>query len=248
MEFPLLRRQLMKLMVPTEAALSVFMFTGHAMARANSGDANAQALVRMLTPLLKFRACRDNVPVATGAMEIRGGNGYIEDWVNARLIRDAQVGLLWEGTSNINALDVTTRAIGRVGAHQALLSALEDKVADATALPSQFRGALSAQLKRAFDFAESVAADPESEDQARVATNALYYATAAALLAWEGVRSGMQGKDARRLLLSRMVLEHRLAPRDPLVNGDSSYDRKAAAALLSDEPIGLDEAAELLLI
>ena len=70
-------------------------------------------MLRILTPLVKFRACRDNVAVATGAMEVRGGNGYIEEWVNARLIRDAQVGLLWEGTSNINALDVIGRAVGR---------------------------------------------------------------------------------------------------------------------------------------
>ena len=61
------------------------------------------ALLRILTPLLKLRACRDNIPVATGAMEVRGGNGYIEEWVNARLVRDAHIGVLWEGTSNINA-------------------------------------------------------------------------------------------------------------------------------------------------
>ena len=38
-------------------------------------------------------------------MEMRGGNGYIEDFVNARLVRDAHLGVLWEGTSNIAALD-----------------------------------------------------------------------------------------------------------------------------------------------
>ena len=37
--------------------------------------------MRILTAVLKFRACRDNIRVATGAMEVRGGNGYIEDWV-----------------------------------------------------------------------------------------------------------------------------------------------------------------------
>ena len=70
-------------------------------------------MLRMLTPLVKFRACRDNITVATGAMEVRGGNGYIEEWVNARLVRDAQVGVLWEGTSNIIALDIFTRAVGK---------------------------------------------------------------------------------------------------------------------------------------
>ena len=85
---------------------------------------DAESLLRILTPLLKFRACRDNIPVATGAMEVRGGNGYIEEWVNARLVRDAHIGVLWEGTSNINALDIITRAVGKSGAHRALAAAL----------------------------------------------------------------------------------------------------------------------------
>jgi hypothetical protein len=53
-------------------------------------------------------------------MEVRGGNGYIEDWVNGRLVRDAHLGVLWEGTSNINALDVTTRAVAKAGTHETL--------------------------------------------------------------------------------------------------------------------------------
>ena len=81
---------------------------------------DAENCLRILTPLLKFRACRDNIPVATGAMEVRGGNGYIEEWVHARLVRDAHIGVLWEGTSNINALDIITRAVGKSRAHQPL--------------------------------------------------------------------------------------------------------------------------------
>ena len=96
--------------------------------------------MRIMTPLIKFRICRDNVDVATGAMEIRGGNGFIEDWVNPRLIRDAMTGLLWEGTSNINALDITTRAIAKVAAHEALQEDLRDMVEDNKSLPGQFKG------------------------------------------------------------------------------------------------------------
>ena len=105
-DFPLMRRQLMKLLVPAEQALSMALCTADALGR-------GAPELRILTGLLKLRACRDNIAVATGAMEARGGNGYIEDWVNPRLIRDAQVGLLWEGTSNINALDVIGRAVGK---------------------------------------------------------------------------------------------------------------------------------------
>ena len=104
-EMPLVRRQLLKLMVPTEQALSMYAWTADVMGRASRADEGAVHLLRIMTPLFKFRACRDNLRVATGAMEMRGGNGYIEDWINPRLVRDAQIGVLWEGTSNINALD-----------------------------------------------------------------------------------------------------------------------------------------------
>jgi len=67
-----------------------------------------------------IRACRDNVTVATGAKEVRGGNGYIEDWPNACLVRDAHRGLPWESTSNINSLDAIHRATLKERAHLAL--------------------------------------------------------------------------------------------------------------------------------
>ena len=238
-EFPLLRRQLMKIMLPTEQALSMFLFTGQTMAAANQGDETAERLLRILTPLLKFRACRDNVRVATAAMEVRGGNGYIEDWINPRLIRDAQVGLLWEGTSNINALDVITRAVPKVRAHEVLGATLRAKLDELGDLPDQFRGELVGQLGRAISFAENVASDPAQEDKARLAVNALYNATSAVLLAWEGSQSGRNHGDARRMLLARMVLDHRLLPQDPMAPGDNSFDQAAAGILLDDAPVPL---------
>ncbi len=60
-EHPLLRRQLMKLMVRTEQALSVFTYDATMMDRARAGDAEAERVMRILTAVLKFRACRDNI-------------------------------------------------------------------------------------------------------------------------------------------------------------------------------------------
>jgi len=145
-DFPLMRRQLMKLLVPAEQALSMALCTADALGRGATEE------LRILTGLLKLRACRDNATVATGAMEARGGNGYTEDWVNPRLIRDAQVGLLLEGTSNINALDVN-RAVGRSGAHQTLHASMRDHLAEAAALPAWFRNALGSALDRAVSLA-----------------------------------------------------------------------------------------------
>ena len=246
-DFPLLRRQLMKILVPTEQALSGFVWATSAMGAAQKGDAAAEKLLRILTPLLKFRACRDNVKVATGAMEVRGGNGYIEDWINPRLVRDAHIGVLWEGTSNINGLDVITRAVAKEQAHMALHAALQEKLADATNLPvpEPFRTRLGGLLDRAVGFAEEVAATPENETLCRAAASALYHATTAVLLAWEGSEIGGRGGDARRLLIARMVADHRLSPRDPLAAGDEGWEAEATDLLLSDDPVPLARAAAL---
>jgi acyl-CoA dehydrogenase len=237
-DYPLMRRQLLKLIVPTEQALSMAFRTADAMGR------GAAAELRILTGLLKLRACRDNIAVATGAMEARGGNGYIEDWVNPRLIRDAQVGLLWEGTSNINALDVVTRAVGKTQAHRALQSAMGGLLEQAV-LPASFRNRLGSAMDRAVDMAARIAATPEAEALARQVASAMYNAASAVLLAWEGSRPGA---DARRALYARFVLEHRLSPRDPLAPEEADWEKAATALTLRDRSASWDEVAPLLAI
>jgi alkylation response protein AidB-like acyl-CoA dehydrogenase len=244
-EYPLLRRQLMKIMLPTEQALSMYAFSADAMGRADKGDGDAANLLRILTPVYKFRACRDNIPVASAALEVKGGLGYIEEWVTARLVRDAQIGTLWEGTSNINALDVVQRAVGKSGGHKTLSAALKAKYEPSGALPGQYKGLLGATLDRVERFVEAVAADPRHEKRSRLAAGALYHATTAALLAWEGATLGAQGGDARRLLLSRLVIEHRLAPQDPLSLGEQTWEEEAINLLLDDAPVPLAKAVSL---
>ena len=77
-----------------------------------------EALLRLLTPLAKYSTARLAVATATEAMELLGGNGYVEDWPLARLTRDALVLPLWEGAANILVLDVF-RAMRRDHADQA---------------------------------------------------------------------------------------------------------------------------------
>jgi len=238
----LLRRQLMKIMVPTEQALSMVMFIARELAAADEGSEKAARLNRILTPLLKFRACRDNIAVATGAMEVRGGNGFIEDWVNPRFVRDAHTGVLWEGTSNINALDVTTRAVARVGAEADLAESLNATLENVPGLPGQFRGELSATVDTAVAFASEVA-HSGNEAMARKASDALYHVASTVMLAAEGAELGHAGGDARRLILARMVLDHRLRPVDPLAV--SRNEDAAVEALLSEEPVDLGDAAAL---
>jgi alkylation response protein AidB-like acyl-CoA dehydrogenase len=242
-DYPLLRRQLLKITLPAEQSLSIFLFAANAMDRANAGSKDAESLLRILTPLLKFRACRDNIPVATGAMEVRGGNGYIEEWVQARLVRDAHIGVLWEGTSNINALDIIARAVGRSRAHKALQAALLKLLDEAAAIPAPFRNRLRQTLDRAVSFAEAVAAEPAREEDARRAASALYHVTSAVLMTWEAAQADA---DARRALYARLVLEHRLSMQDPLAPLEGEWEQAAAKILLSERSVAIAEIAKLL--
>jgi acyl-CoA dehydrogenase len=242
-EYPLLRRQLLKIGVPAEQSLSMFLFAASAMDRANAGSTEAADMLRILTPLLKFRACRDNIPVATGAMEVRGGNGYIEEWVQARLIRDAHIGVLWEGTSNINALDIITRAVGKSRAHRTLEVALKKLLDEATPMPLAFRDHLRLALDRTLVFAERVAAEPALEASARLAASALYHVTSAILMTWEAAKPST---DPRRALYARLVLEHRLSLQDPLEPRTGEWEREAAEFIFSDQKISLAEIVGLL--
>ena len=244
-EYPLMRRQLAKMTIKTEQALSALMLVSTAMARPD--DARAAKLVRVMTPVCKYRASRDNIAVATAAMEARGGNGYIEDWPNARLVRDAHLGVIWDGTSSVNALDVIQRAVGKERAHLALGEELGERLAEARGLPGQFRTRLEGTLAQAIRFAGEVADAPEKERFSRVAASGLYHAATMVLMANEGFRLGAAGGDARRLLMARFVLEHRLSDRPKLSADGGAWEDQAISALLDDAPVPLDRAAALLI-
>ena len=78
---------------------------------------------------------------------------------------------------------------------------------------------------------------------ARQAATALYDVSSAILLAWEGSR---HGADARRTLLSRFVLAHRLSPADPLAPEEAVWEAPAATALLATARLDMSQAAPLL--
>jgi acyl-CoA dehydrogenase len=119
---------------------------------------------------------------------------------------------------------------------------LQAELDGAPDVPATLREALSAVIERAVAFAERVANDAD-EVRMRQASSALYHATSATLLAAEGARLGRLGRDARRLIVARMVLDHRLRAPDPL-QGEAS-DPDAVAALLDEAPVPLAQAQAL---
>ncbi len=219
-DLPLMRVQLDKLRVPAEQARTMVFQTAAALARSDAGEPDAYALLRILTPMIKFRACRDARKVTGDAMEVRGGCGYIEEWADPRLVRDAHLGSIWEGTSNIVALDVI-RAIRREGSLPVLQAHLRGLLADADLAPA-YHEALEQALARAAQLAERAAGEG-GEHLARQAATALYNCTTAIAMAWEARKTG----SAERLRLSQLALLHRVLPRDPLAEAVLPADWQA---------------------
>ncbi|MFN8841802.1 MAG: acyl-CoA dehydrogenase family protein, partial [Burkholderiales bacterium] len=196
-----------------------------ALARADREGGRAATLARIMTPLIKFRACRDARVVTGDAMEVRGGCGYIEEWSDARLLRDAHLGSIWEGTSNIVALDVL-RAANRHDALPVLRAHVDALLADGAPCTPALAALQSRCVDRAFALAADAARDDRAE-LARQAASALYHATTLAGLRWEARHAGLP----LRARLADDVLRHRLAPRDPL-------DAPADAPAVELEPEG----------
>jgi acyl-CoA dehydrogenase len=245
-DLPLARRQLMKIGLATEQALSMSFLTADALDRAEAGSQDAAALLRILTPTLKFRATRDARKVCGDALEMRGGIGYIEEFATARLLRDAHLGSIWEGTGNIVAIDALKRAVGRHGADAALAADLHARLDDSPNVPQAWRNRLRDLTDRAIGFARDVASRMENEADARRATSLLYHVASAVALAWEGGRIHEKRGDARRLLLSRMVIDHRVVASDPFRLTENAVQRAITDHLLGERSVGMAEVGELI--
>ena len=105
-EQPVMQGVLLDLVLESEAALALAMRTARAL------DAGEEATVRILTPVGKYWICKRTPTVTAEAMECIGGSGFMEDRILARLYREAPVNAIWEGSGNVQCLDVL-RAFAR---------------------------------------------------------------------------------------------------------------------------------------
>jgi len=109
---PLMRNVLADLAVESEAATVLALRLAGAVDRAVRGDAQEQAFRRLAIAVGKFWVCKRQPAVVGEALECLGGNGYVEESGLPRLYRDAPLNSIWEGSGNVQALDVL-RAIRR---------------------------------------------------------------------------------------------------------------------------------------
>lgn len=216
---PLIRRKLAEMIVDVEAAQAM-VFDGTGLANHRQPRKLRQ---RIAVPVTKLNVCRLGITMASDAIEIHGGNGYIETWPVARLLRDAQVNTIWEGPDNILCLDVQ-RGIERNQAHEPLLARLHDAVSvsdddDTTRLVSRRISDLDAAITAWTKLDGAVA-------EARLFPLAQFmgHVYAAALLteqaAWERETRGSD----RKALVARLYTGRNLADHGPLRGIDTESD------------------------
>ncbi len=111
---PLMRNVLADLQLEVEGSLAFTLRMGAALDRSLSpeGSTHDRLLLRLGLPTGKYWICKRTPALVYEAMECLGGNGVIEDFILARLYRDAPINAIWEGSGNVQALDML-RAVAR---------------------------------------------------------------------------------------------------------------------------------------
>jgi len=213
---PLLRASVLEMLLDVEAAASVVFSSAAVFDRWNHGSAEDRQLFRILTPIAKCWITARARTVTSEAMNVRGGNGYIEEWVNARLVRDAYLGSIWEGATPIVALDVQ-RAIVRERCHEPLFAAIGarlQRVTEPAAKPWVDLVLQSVEsLRRRIDGWAPIGRE-EAELEAKPAADQLYHLLAASLLLHEGQVLRDRAQDFRKLLVGALYVQRWLQPRD----------------------------------
>ncbi|HEX2060473.1 MAG TPA: acyl-CoA dehydrogenase family protein, partial [Thermoanaerobaculia bacterium] len=137
-EFPLAQETFFDIESEHVAAMLLTFEAIDMLGRADAGDQDCARMLRVLTPIVKAVTGKLAVPCVSEAMELVGGNGYIEESPMPRLLRDAQVLPIWEGTTNILVLDAI-RAMNKDASHELLLARIRKHFArEADALAYRF--------------------------------------------------------------------------------------------------------------
>ena len=79
------------------------------------GDAAAEGLIGLLTPVIKGFQTDKGFEMAVQAQQVYGGHGYIEEWGMSQFVRDARIAMIYEGANGVQALDLVGRKLAAEG-------------------------------------------------------------------------------------------------------------------------------------
>jgi putative acyl-CoA dehydrogenase len=144
---PAMTAVLADLTLESEAATTLALRLAGAADRAARGDAADAALLRLALPAAKYWVCKRAPAITAEALECLGGNGYVEESVMPRLVRDSPLNSIWEGSGNVTALDVLRALVRTPDSADALLAEVDLAASDPRVAAAA--GRLRAELKQA---------------------------------------------------------------------------------------------------
>jgi putative acyl-CoA dehydrogenase len=187
-EQPLMRNVLADLALESEAATLLALRLARAFDGRHRGDERETLLARVLTPAAKYWICKRLPAAAAEAMEVMGGNGYVEEGPFARFYREAPLNSIWEGAGNVMGLDVL-RAFSRT---PAVREALLEELGEARGIDHDFDTFVAA-------IADDLARGDPDEAMARSLTERVALAQQAALMLVASPSEAAQAFCASRL-------------------------------------------------
>ncbi|WP_071674062.1 acyl-CoA dehydrogenase C-terminal domain-containing protein [Nioella nitratireducens] len=113
---PDIRRSLMDQKSFTEGARAFLLWGALLIDQAHrNGDADADGLISLMTPVLKGFLTDQGFDMAVQAQQVYGGHGYIEEWGMSQFVRDARIAMIYEGANGVQALDLVGRKLAQDG-------------------------------------------------------------------------------------------------------------------------------------
>ena len=112
---PDIRRSLMDQKSFLEGARMLALWGAHLIDKGHNGDADAEGLVSLLTPVIKGFLTDKGFETAVLAQQVFGGHGYIEEWGMSQFVRDARITMIYEGANGVQALDLVGRKLAQDG-------------------------------------------------------------------------------------------------------------------------------------
>jgi alkylation response protein AidB-like acyl-CoA dehydrogenase len=238
-EHPLHVETLARLEVELHGALHLGFHVVELMGRHECGVATADEtlILRMLTPIAKLYTAKQCVAVTSEVLELFGGAGYVEDTGLPKLLRDAQVLPIWEGTTNILSLDAL-RAIEKEDTLHPTLGAIERRILAVqhpllNGLSDQVHAAL-VQLRSWLPAATRLGLDAVQTGARQFAVSLARTYIASLLIdhaAWELQTTG----DRRGLAVAQRWCAQNLVP---LVHADAQHRAASKALAMSIDLVG----------
>lgn len=205
--FPMIRESLVdmavKQEVETSACFELVSLFDRVMRKAEEISEEEVVLNRLLIALLKKETAEQSVHFSHEAIEIHGGNGFIEDFVTPRLLRDAQVLTVWEGTANILGMEVL-RLMGRFKVQRIFIDSMRNRLSAMASLDISFKEPVEkalVSLQELCDFTSSCSSDLQTVYSKKIAS--LMVKIFESVVALEGAYTG----DAREKAKAELFMQ-----------------------------------------